>query len=416
MKKVLSFVLVLALVFAQTATAMAAGVGLGSDVEVVQPGDTVTVAVTLSEAVSVEAGTTAVQGNLSYDKNKLTYVGASAGAGYGYLTVANNNGKSRVNFYYLSMTDPQVPVALPAGTVIQVTFRANDVTTVTAADFSVTFGAADCYGNDTLPRASAATSVTICPNHSYEMTDSTPGTCLNPGTATYACACCGHTYTESVAGDHAYVPVITAPTCTAQGYTTYTCSVCGDSYVTDYVDELGHSYGAWYTDIAPTCTAEGQERRNCENCDGYETRAIAATGHTYTAAVTAPTCTEQGYTTYTCHCGDSYVADYVDALGHTHGEGVRENEAEDGTYDLVFYCEACGEEVSRERMYPGDLDGNGESDIFDANLIVAFYNGTTELRVELVFSADLNGDGEVDIFDANLVVAFYNGTIDAFPN
>ena len=46
---------------------------------------------------------------------------------------------------------------------------------------------------------------------------------------------------ESVAHEHEYTPVTTAPTCTERGYTTYTCE-CGDSYLDSYVDAAGHSY------------------------------------------------------------------------------------------------------------------------------------------------------------------------------
>lgn len=63
----------------------------------------------------------------------------------------------------------------------------------------------------------------------------------------------------------------------------------------------------------------------------------------------------------------------------------------------------------------GDVDFNGNVDIFDANLIVAYYNGTAELNDDQLASADVNGDGEVDIFDANLIVAYYNGTLTEFP-
>ena len=63
----------------------------------------------------------------------------------------------------------------------------------------------------------------------------------------------------------------------------------------------------------------------------------------------------------------------------------------------------------------GDVDENGEIDIFDANLIVAFFNGTTDLTPQQQIAADVNGDSKIDIFDANLVVSYYNGVIDQFP-
>ena len=44
--------------------------------------------------------------------------------------------------------------------------------------------------------------------------------------------------------------------------------------------------------------------------------------HSYSAKVTAPTCTEKGYTTHTCACGDSYKDSYVNALGHNFKNGA----------------------------------------------------------------------------------------------
>jgi len=187
-------------------------------------------------------------------------------------------------------------------------------------------------------------------------------TCTEKGIERRDCKNCDHFETRTVAAKgHDYKSVVTAPTCTERGYTTHTCTVCGDSYVDSYVNAKGHSYGAWSVTTAPTCTEQGVERRDCKNCDHFETRAIAAKGHTevidgavaptctetgltegkhcsvcdtvlvkqevvaakdhdYKAVVTAPTCTEQGYTTHTCTaCGDSYVDSYVDATGHSYG-------------------------------------------------------------------------------------------------
>lgn len=75
----------------------------------------------------------------------------------------------------------------------------------------------------------------------------------------------------------------------------------------------------------------------------------------------------------------------------------------------------CTYTVTKNPVLFGDLTGDGEVDIFDANLIVAFYNGTADLNADALAAADVNGDGDVDIFDANLVVSYYNGTIAAFP-
>ena len=44
--------------------------------------------------------------------------------------------------------------------------------------------------------------------------------------------------------------------------------------------------------------------------------------HRRFSTVTPPTCTTQGYTTYTCECGDKYKADYVKANGHSYTSEV----------------------------------------------------------------------------------------------
>lgn len=44
-----------------------------------------------------------------------------------------------------------------------------------------------------------------------------------------------------------------------------------------------HHYGDWYVITAPTHTSPGLEARNCVNCTEKDTRAIAATGHTFSS-------------------------------------------------------------------------------------------------------------------------------------
>ena len=277
-----------------------------------------------------------------------------------------------------------------------------------------------------------------CEMHTFgEWFESTAAGCVDPGEESRNCTVCGFLETREIpAAGHHYDDVVTNPTCTEQGYTTHTCH-CGDSYVDDYVDALGHEFGEWYTITAPTCVDDGLEQRDCIRCDHYEIKVIAATGHTYTSVVTAPTCTAQGYTTHTCACGDSYVDSFTPATGHSFGDWYVVKEAtcttdgqqrrdcancdhyetkviaatghnyEDGT------CTHCGQAELEYLL--GDVNGDGEVDIFDANLIVGYYNGTVELSEEQILIADVNGDGEVDIFDANLIVSYYNGTILSFP-
>ena len=46
---------------------------------------------------------------------------------------------------------------------------------------------------------------------------------------------------------------------------------------------------------------------------------------------------------------------------------------------------------------------------------MSYYNERRELSQAQLLAADVNGDGEVDMMDANMIVAYYNEKIDRFP-
>ena len=232
--------------------------------------------------------------------------------------------------------------------------------------------------------------------HSYDE-DVTEADCTNGGYTVYTCTECGDSYTDDYteALGHDYEAEVTEATCTEDGYTIYTCIVCSDSYVDDEVDALGHEYEVEVTEA--TCTTGGYTTYTCAVCeDSYIDNEVEALGHTekeipaveasctetgftagtecsvcgevlveqtetealghsYEAEVTAPTCIADGYTTYTCAvCGDSYEDEYTDAAGHN--EATKEENIVEavcgaaGSYELVYYCDICGEEFSRETI------------------------------------------------------------------
>ena len=63
----------------------------------------------------------------------------------------------------------------------------------------------------------------------------------------------------------------------------------------------------------------------------------------------------------------------------------------------------------------GDVNGDGEIDNLDANLVYRYFNGKVMLTDEQLAAADVNGDGEVDNLDANTIYRYFNGKITAFP-
>ncbi len=69
-------------------------------------------------------------------------------------------------------------------------------------------------------------------------------------------------------------------TCSDKGWKAYvTCERC-DYTTYEEIAAGSHAFDAWRQVKAPTCTAAGLERRDCEHCTDYETREIAALGHT----------------------------------------------------------------------------------------------------------------------------------------
>ena len=191
--------------------------------------------------------------------------------------------------------------------------------------------------------------------HSYTLTGSVSATCGTAGYRTYACAC-GDSYTETIAatGDHSYTSVTTDATCGTAGSVAYTCTDCGHSYTESLPATGNHSYTTETVDA--TCTQNGSVTYTCTACGYSYVETFAASGHAYSAAVTAPTCTEGGYTTYTCTvCGDSYTGDETAARGHDYETvTVTATCTQDGS---VTYTCACGDtyteviEATGEHVY-----------------------------------------------------------------
>ena len=116
---------------------------------------------------------------------------------------------------------------------------------------------------------------------------------------------------------------------------------------------------------------ENRKEAACEETGSYDMvvycgtcgEELERTSHTIKAkqhawndgeVTTAPTCTEAGVKTYTCQndAGHTYT-EAVTKLGHTPLAAVEENRKEaaceeTGSYDMVVYCDTCGEELERK--------------------------------------------------------------------
>ena len=120
-----------------------------------------------------------------------------------------------------------------------------------------------------------------------------------------------------------------------------------------------HFYGEWSVTKEATCTEAGEEHRVCSVCGHEETRTIKAHGHfweeEWTIDVEA-TCKNDGSKSHHCSvCGEKNDVTVIPVTNHIAAAAVKENEVAAtcttcGLYDLVTYCEDCGEELSREHV------------------------------------------------------------------
>src|SRR3990167_3477630 len=60
--------------------------------------------------------------------------------------------------------------------------------------------------------------------------------------------------------------------------------------------------------------------------------------------------------------------------------------------------------ISAQSFLPGDLDKDGDVDIFDYNLLITNFGATGDNP------ADIDGDGDVDIFDYNILISNFGKT------
>ncbi len=100
--------------------------------------------------------------------------------------------------------------------------------------------------------------------------------------------------------------------------------------------------------------------------------------------------------------------------GTAGSDGFVSNGSEAGPAYFKLVVEASGIDDNNKVVY-GDVNGDGEIDIKDSNLIVSYFyeNATfTEAQKE---AADVNGDGKIDIKDANLIVSFFYENMESFP-
>lgn len=154
--------------------------------------------------------------------------------------------------------------------------------------------------------------------HTEKKLPAKSATCTEKGlTSGSYCEVCGEILIPqneiSAKGHTIVIDSAVPPTCTESGLTEGEhCSVCNEILVAQVVaDALGHSIGEWRTVKKPTCENDGVERRDCDNCDYYETRALATSGHNWTEYDGYKICES---------CGETEEIDSGDESNHSNCE------------------------------------------------------------------------------------------------
>lgn len=202
----------------------------------------------------------------------------------------------------------------------------------------------------------------------------TPATCFQEGVMTYTCGRCDEIRTEKIErqphtpGEEVREYIINASCETAGSYDIVVyCTVCNEeiSRNTQSIAALGHSWGNGTQIKAPTCTETGTRVYTCSRCNDSREESVAALGHDWNdgMVMTEPTCTAAGVRLFECSRCDETKTESISALGHDPADAVRENEVatsceDPGSYDLVVYCDRCGEEISREHVEVAVLGHN----------------------------------------------------------
>ena len=205
------------------------------------------------------------------------------------------------------------------------------------------------------------TAVILSKTISFELTQLNP---FSSRTTVYGYTDMNWSYMDVLGHQSKFIPLCPTDythTLTAVYEENQTCS----SYWYDllfYHEQYYQPYTSWYCE---TCGKYVMRENVCVNDELAEVNVCDLDDglHVYESVVTPATCTEDGFTTYTCtRCGKTYVGDTTPA-GHAPGETVIENDVpatctEAGGYDEVVYCTQCPAEISRNHI---DVPAPGHS-------------------------------------------------------
>ena len=191
-------------------------------------------------------------------------------------------------------------------------------------------------------------SIPVCKEHEYYITQVRNATCTTPGYLTLYCKVCADSQTVTLAKlGHDMQKETVAPTCTAKGFTQVGCTRCSYHENRVYYDAIGHSYvTVSYT--AAKCGVNGSRVKCCNNCNQTIIETIAAPSHDwFLSSLKAATCTANGKEVYKCNNCNRTRTVTLKALGHSQKTVTKKATCwEDGYTEVVCSNKGCNKVFS----------------------------------------------------------------------
>lgn len=348
MKKIISLLVCLVLVFSLSISAFAAGsakVNSDASADVIKVGDTVVVTVSLSDCAPFKS--MALTPN--FDKNVFEIVSGEwllDGA-----ALSNFNGTSAAIAYSNAVEK--------SGDIFKYVLKVKD--NATLKNTTIKTDAVIKNGSTVIASTANATTVkVICKTHSFGAWDK-----ADNNNHKHTCTACGTA--ESSAHTWNGGTITKTATCKETGVKTYTCTVCNATKTETIATTTNHTFGNWTQTKEPTCTAKGTESRICSICQKVETKDIAALGHKFSDPTVTkdPTCSEEGIESGKCTRCDKETTNTLPKKEHTFGEAVVVTPAtETAVGKQTKTCTICNTVVEEEipMLDKNDVETNVEPD------------------------------------------------------
>ena len=325
MKKILSVLICLVLVFSFSITAFAVSATLGGVPAEIKKDSTATITVSVSGSptassalvqVTLGSGLQLVSGE--WKKSGIMQdFNASAGEGVIALSSAGSFDGTVFSFVIKGKTVSSTAQNIT----VKLTFRngSSEVGNVTASK----------------------TVKVVCASHSY-------GAYTKKDNSNHTRTCSVCQSVETVAHTWNSGTVTKAANCKETGTKTFTCTACNATKTETIAKTNNHTFGAWTQTKAPTCEAKGSESHTCSTCGKVETRDVKALGHKMSAPTITKqaTCKEEGSQEGMCSVCNTKSVQAIPKLDHKLGEFTVTKEAtltETGLKTAT--CAVCGEKV-----------------------------------------------------------------------